>query len=119
MSIPFCLNSCIFVSVCLVLASALTGKIWLLLASVYSLQKFNNAFLRDKRHITKFFTVQILERLLFLALVLLSSIFLNISFNIVTLMATASLITTLPVFLIILVRKYSRYSNDKGYTNLW
>ena len=117
-SFTLLLYSSVFLSVLLVIISAFAGKIWLSVAAVYSLQKFNNAFLRDKRHVTKFFAVQVLERLLFLALVFVSANSLNMSLNIVTLFAIAASIITVPVFLIILVRKYGSYSKDNGSTSL-
>lgn len=116
-SFKLLLNSSVFLSLLLIFFSVFTGEIWFALAAVYSLQKFNNAFLRDKHHITKFFAVQMSERILFLALVLLSVSFLKISLNIVTLMVMASAITTVPVFIIILIRKYGNYSYEKENTS--
>jgi len=112
------LCSSVFLFTILLLAGVYTGLIWLAAAAVFSLQKFNNAFLRDKRHITKFYAFQIVERLLFLVLVFASGNSWLINLSLMTFYVIASLIITVPVFLILSMRTYGRYLSVSGLTSL-
>lgn len=112
------LNSTLIILIILFLIAAFTGITWIYLSSVYSIQKFNNAFLRDKKHLFKFFGLQILEKFLFLIIVYFSLSTINLNIGVLDCMIIASIITTCPVFLYIFLVKYSYYSKQKEFTPL-